>query len=485
MEDFLSFRELVVNNQRIVAKQFTGEDDTLETEGDDEEELDDVSAARNTDIELTLAKDDDENDYGSNVSIESERSLQLSGGGGDHTENETFDQHRRVIVKQNDENNFYVVLPTEEQPPDEEIQLLPTNEIVLNKTVKRESSRISRNTAVEQSDEEVSGSQQLHGKVKKEGRSAKEMDDFIRENIQLVCDICSDSDFLTFVQLKNHFLTEHNPTIAYVKCCSIKFDRRWKLYDHIQFHLNPDMFKCDSCDKNFNSKKNLEAHEKMVHLEPTFQCDKCERKFGTKFQLKQHQPSHLTDEEKRFICPICRKPFPAKFNLTMHVNAIHKNLRPFVCEVCPSSFLTGVNLREHMLTHETDRPRIECSHCNKLFATEISLKKHMQRVLTSGETHRCSICEHESPNLSSLKDHITRNHKNKPKSFKCPYCNKTFKSNLTLKEHKASHTGGRLYKCPFCPKEFNSSANMYSHRKKKHPVDWAKLQKTTLGQDLS
>lgn len=70
---------------------------------------------------------------------------------------------------------------------------------------------------------------------------------FVLQNFDLSCDMCSAKDFTSFLEVKNHYLDEHQIKRGYIKSCC---NNRKKLYlvnqvmDHVNYHLNPDLLKC-------------------------------------------------------------------------------------------------------------------------------------------------------------------------------------------------------------------------------------------------
>lgn len=81
-----------------------------------------------------------------------------------------------------------------------------------------------------------------------------------------------------------------------------------------------------------------------------------------------------------------------------------------------------------------------------------------------------------SPSRSAMLSHKRYVHGTE-KSYECGICRKSFKKQLSLREHMTTHTGEVLYRCPHCPKTFNSNANMHAHRKKIHPREFEQTRK--------
>ncbi len=138
--------------------------------------------------------------------------------------------------------------------------------------------------------------------------TAKE-DAQIREFFSMICEICSDVEFETFMKAKNHYRTVHN-TVGYLTCCGKKFLRRGRVLDHIYRHLNPDAYRCDPCGKRFADKFALKNH--IENHEPfnsrAYKCGLCASSFTKASKLAQHERiRHCSNEDKKFNCDKCKK----------------------------------------------------------------------------------------------------------------------------------------------------------------------------------
>jgi uncharacterized C2H2 Zn-finger protein len=73
--------------------------------------------------------------------------------------------------------------------------------------------------------------------------------------------------------------------------------------------------------------------------------------------------------------------------------------------------------------------------CGKAFNTSANLGNHQQRV------HQAT------------------------KNFKCPDCEKLFKTNSDLKQHSVSHSEARNFECLECGKLFRTNSELQQHQK--------------------
>lgn len=58
----------------------------------------------------------------------------------------------------------------------------------------------------------------------------------------LTCEHCT-AVFTTFYDAQQHYLSEHNITPGYVRCCTVKLRSRFEVMRHLTRHLDPDKFK--------------------------------------------------------------------------------------------------------------------------------------------------------------------------------------------------------------------------------------------------
>lgn len=174
----------------------------------------------------------------------------------------------------------------------------------------------------------------------------------------------------------------------------------------------------------------------------------------------------------RHICDICATVFKSRTGLTKHVRRVHSD--------------------------EPKQPKVQCTVCGNWLSDGRGLKKHMDRHEQTEQT--CQLCGKVTPNLHALGAHMRYVHSER--IHKCTLCEKSFKKEIGLKvgtrlsveslcltqrvccfnglfgfvlqEHMAMHTGVDLYTCTYCPQTFKSNSNMFAHRKKRHPIEWAR-----------
>lgn len=64
----------------------------------------------------------------------------------------------------------------------------------------------------------------------------------IREFYDFKCEICL-SQHSSLIEIKKHYLDEHNYKYGYVLCCNKKLYERHLLLEHLLWHTNPNEFK--------------------------------------------------------------------------------------------------------------------------------------------------------------------------------------------------------------------------------------------------
>ncbi|XP_011191384.1 transcription factor grauzone isoform X2 [Zeugodacus cucurbitae] len=304
----------------------------------------------------------------------------------------------------------------------------------------------------------------------------RELDDFIAQNTQLTCCMCS-VQLKDFTDLKKHFRQDHQ-CVGYIPCCNNRYRKRTLYVDHLKLHKDPDFFKCNLCNKQLASRNNYQNHMDSIHPDAEsllYPCKLCPRKFAKQYILDYHiKSSHTT--EKKYICKTCNKGFINSAVLKQHEKAVHLNEYDSVCEVCGKCLKTAQNLLSHMeAIHNTEpRPEEQCKICLKWLKNARCVKKHMiiHRDEASGQEFKCPQCGMDKNTRHALAAHIRYHHSDKV--YACTMCTREFKNPRALKEHESTHTGTHLYTCSFCPKTFRSHGNMHKHKVNNHSNEWVR-----------
>ncbi|XP_055687100.1 transcription factor grauzone-like [Lutzomyia longipalpis] len=299
----------------------------------------------------------------------------------------------------------------------------------------------------------------------------------IEEFFKMDCDLCQQS-YTKLRDLQAHYREVHKRK-GYVKCCNIKFNRPFKVLEHLEHHLNPDAFKCHECGKKFKNRYGLQLHTENSHTPPElhkYKCPNCPKTFMSIHRHRNHLAVHVKESDKSHFCPHCNKAFALNSNMQIHVKLMHQKVSYHVCEICAKMFKNKDVFKRHQKTHTGEKiEKLPCPVCGRLFNYDTKLKLHIARHNLSKEIFQCHICKKISPNKQALQSHIKYVHI-RERIHKCKLCGAAFKVKQRLAEHMATHTSNQiLYTCLFCPKQFNSSANKYAHQKRQHPVEYEEM----------
>ncbi|XP_059488301.1 zinc finger protein 271-like [Neocloeon triangulifer] len=238
-------------------------------------------------------------------------------------------------------------------------------------------------------------------------------------------------------------------TVHQVKCyirsftcdlCGFVAYRRQKITNHIKIahFLKMDeeyKFKscwCEICKRKFSTSFALQQHKLRKH-EGVLMCSVCFKRFETKEERRKHVQETHSKEKVSFECPECGKKLCSKFSVKLHVDNIHRKLRPHLCQVCGSSFITAGHLKLHVMMH------------------------------TGEKNHVCKDCGHAFARIENLTQHRRIHTNSRP--FLCDFCPRSFTQQSSLKCHRRIHTGETPYRCQLCPQSFRTKQQLDQHVK--------------------
>jgi hypothetical protein len=148
--------------------------------------------------------------------------------------------------------------------------------------------------------------------------------------------------------------------------CGRSFPNMWRLHNHLRDHIE-GYKKCPctfpdgrDCGKMLQTKSSLNKHVREVHSSaPQHKCHICGKMFKTKGTLDKHLKIHEGSNRVRCDWPGCGKSFCSGSSAQVHVDRMHRKLRPFSCALCDRVFSVASALRTHEKDHtdEDNMPR--------------------------------------------------------------------------------------------------------------------------------
>ena len=174
-------------------------------------------------------------------------------------------------------------------------------------------------------------------------------------------------------------------------------------------------YECDICGKDYAKSNDMKFHVKWVHDGDKSKESTC-KICGNSFSKK-----------KNYDCRFCNKLFATPIRLSGHINKMHvvgnkKKKR----DICGKEFS---KLESHIYFVHTKKDKLECKFCKNMFASRVSLRIHTKNFHEKDKNFICEICDKEFKCQSDLTQHKERHH---AENFKCDTCERSFtvKTNL-------------------------------------------------------
>lgn len=157
------------------------------------------------------------------------------------------------------------------------------------------------------------------------------------------------------VQKLNYHMASHNDTSFKCLECDEIFSFWKPLTGHLwRMHkIDMELYSCDKCDYKTYSLSKLNNIHKLIHSDvKAFACIVCQKSFKNKKQLRNHKMTH-TEKSKKVVhtCEVCNKTFFDKRQMKVHMDGVHKKIKPFLCSYCGYKGASKSALKMHIRQH--------------------------------------------------------------------------------------------------------------------------------------
>lgn len=207
------------------------------------------------------------------------------------------------------------------------------------------------------------------------------------------------------------------------------------------------LFQCIQCDALLQAQSTLQYHLKHSCKNlPNLRCRECDFVTKRKTHLKAHTQSKHT--EMRYELVFC-----SKCSVTTKLKYVkNRGMEEFHCKLCRT------------------RLHLQCMQCGHLLETQQSMLHHLNFSCNRPSNLCCSMCDYVSTRKGHLQEHIIAKHTEGPKMYKCPACQREYRTQGLLRRHERECGNDELLRCEYCNYSSSVPTNLQRHQVRVHRV---------------
>nr|XP_055050710.1 transcription factor E4F1 isoform X1 [Misgurnus anguillicaudatus] len=335
---------------------------------------------------------------------------------------------------------------------------------------------------------------------RKKGRSARKENSSSPAKLKLnpegryMCSIC-DKTFKTTNILRTHMFTHNDNKDFFCEECGTSFRTKGSLIRHKRRHTDERPYRCSQCGLAFRESGALTRHLKsLVPCTEKIRYSQCKEILVGKDGVRKVDPSP-PDPEKEEI-PVVSVVEAGHEIIQIQVVDETGQVQQFFCPeqvlsqpqtatvveadnlICQAIINSGIAL-ETQATEAAEEAEARSpktilqgpegeTRLTEIQVTEecVETEEEQDASLKEGQDsqsklYKCPQCERMFKTLSYLKVHVRGHIGYKP--FKCIICQKDFLTGYLLKKHMETHVNERRYKCGECGKLFKAIGHVREH----------------------
>ncbi|XP_067314456.1 transcription factor E4F1 isoform X2 [Pseudorasbora parva] len=296
-----------------------------------------------------------------------------------------------------------------------------------------------------------------------------------------VCDIC-DKTFKTTNILRTHMYTHTDQKDFKCDICETAFRTKGSLIRHKRRHTDERPYRCNQCGLAFRESGALTRHLKsLTPCTEKIRYSQCKEILVSKDGVQKEVQLASPEAEKEQI-PVVRVVEAGQEIIQIEV--VSQPQTPTVVEadnlICQAIINSGIAL-ETEATEAAEQaearspkailqaPEAEArltdiqvtEECVETVAEETQDSSVKEEESVESKLYKCPHCERMFKTLAYLRVHVKGHVGYKP--FKCLTCQKEFLTGYVLKKHMETHVSERRYKCGECGKQFKAIGHVREH----------------------